>query len=245
MAKEGEGKVKKPFYKRWWFIVAVVLVVMVAVTGGDDEEIADGDDGNNNSVADAEENTNNNDADNNDEANEEENSANNEEDESNNNSSNNEENNGNNEEEALDEDGEAQDTVSIGEAIQVGDVEYVINSVETTQEVGDEFLSESTNDIFIVVNVSSENVGNDSVTLNSSDLQLLLGENTYDADSTASIYANEDGNGLFLESINPGSSIDANVVFDVNPEIAEDPELLIQLQQGLIFAETGLVRINE
>lgn len=250
MSKE-EGKKKKPIYLRWWFIVIAVVVVISAVSGGADDDVADGDTDNNNSANAAEnndeeneENEVNGNANNADNNNNNEGNANNEENETNNEDVNNE-GNGNNEDVAVDEDGDEAPVSGLGNVVQVGDVEYTIHSVDTTQEVGDEFMSESTNDIFVIVSVTAENVGTDSVTLNSSDLKLILDENTYDADSMASMYSNDDDMGLFLESINPGSSIDANVAFDVNPDVAEDNDLMVQVQQGLLFAETALVRLND
>jgi hypothetical protein len=234
MGKEKEPKEKKPFYKRWWFFTIIAVVIIGAAAGGDDEEVAEGDTSveSNNNITESDEETE---------------ESNNETEENMNNNEGNSESNSetNNEDTAVDEDGDEAPVSGVGEAVQVGDVEYTINDVDTTKEVGNEYLSETTNDVFVIVNVTAENVGTDSVNLSSSDLKLILNENTYDSDSTASLYANDDDMGLFLESINPGSSIEANVAFDVTPDVAEDPDLMVQTQQGLLFPDTALIRLND
>ena len=50
-----EGKVKKPFYKRWWFILLVIFVIIGAIGSGGDDEITSADTENLNSQVNQEE----------------------------------------------------------------------------------------------------------------------------------------------------------------------------------------------
>lgn len=64
----------------------------------------------------------------------------------------------------------------IGEEIQVGDVVYKVNSVTTAKTIGSEYVSTEAQGIFLILDLSITNKGNDSLSVSSSFFVLLNGE---------------------------------------------------------------------
>src|SRR5699024_8178630 len=138
---------------------------------------------------------------------------------------------------------------NIGDQVDVGDITYTINEKSTADEVGPDILPEKASDTYVVVDVTIKNNGNESITVDSNFFKLLLGDKTYEADSTASMSANQsdDGdveNSFFLQKVNPDSEITGNVVFDVSSDVAEDDELQLQVQTGAFGTETEVINLK-
>lgn len=131
----------------------------------------------------------------------------------------------------------------IGEVVKVGKVEFTVNSTSTAKNVGGEY-GQNAQGTYLLVNVTVKNSGNESITTDTSFFQLKAGEKTYDADGTASIYANE-ATDFFLEQINPDLSATGVVVFDVSDELIANPELTLQVQTGFFGTETELIKISQ
>lgn len=136
-----------------------------------------------------------------------------------------------------------EEVFGIGDVVKVGDVEFTINSTSTAKNVGGEYGINSQG-TFLLMDVTVKNVGNESMTTDSSFFQLKLGDKTFDADGSVSIYGNEDTN-FFLESVNPDLSATGVVGFDVSDEVIADPELLVQVQTGFFGTETALIKIGK
>ncbi|MGE6488784.1 DUF4352 domain-containing protein [Paenisporosarcina sp. NPDC076898] len=131
----------------------------------------------------------------------------------------------------------------VGEVVKVGDVEFIVNSTSTAKSVGGEY-GEKSQGTYLLINVSVKNVGTEAITTDSSFFQLKSGEKTFDADSTAAIYANPDTE-FFLEQVNPDLTAKGYVVFDVSDEVLNNPELMLQVQTGFFGTETGLIKIAQ
>ena len=131
----------------------------------------------------------------------------------------------------------------IGEVVKVGDVEFTVNGTSTAKNVGGEY-GQDAQGTFLVADVTVKNVGSESITTDASFFKLVSGEKTFDADSTAGIYANPNS-GFFLEQINPDLSATGKVVFDVSDEVIANPELLMQVQTGFFGTETGTIKIGQ
>lgn len=148
------------------------------------------------------------------------------------------------EETATDEDGDEAALFSMGETVDVGDMQYTIEGMDTTSSIGDEIVGSETSDVFVILDVSVTNNGNDSVTVDSSYLELLLDESTYSADTTASRHASEGDTDMFLEQINPGSSLEGSVAFDVTEDVAENENLMVQVQEGMFGTNTAIINLD-
>ncbi|MDZ5782129.1 DUF4352 domain-containing protein [Marinococcus luteus] len=128
-------------------------------------------------------------------------------------------------------------TYSTGEEVQVGDVTYVINGMETSDTAGMEGMESEADGTFIVLDVEVTNNGSEAVTMDSSYISLLSDGNTYEADG-----ANSE---LFLEQVNPDSTISGEVAFDVNPDVAEAEDLQAQLNEGIFGNNSATVNLSE
>ncbi|GEK58328.1 DUF4352 domain-containing protein [Marinococcus halophilus] len=147
-------------------------------------------------------------------------------------------NEGSSEESNASEDGDSEEeTYGTGEEVQVGEVTYVINGMETASSAGIEGLEEEASGIYIVLDVEVTNNGNEAITMGSSYIKLLNGDNTYEADDFNSE--------LFVEEINPDSTATGDVVFDVNEDVAEAEGLQAQVQEGAFGSNSAKVNLNE
>lgn len=139
---------------------------------------------------------------------------------------------------------EVEETIAgIGETVRVGDVEFTVNDITTATNVGGEW-GENSQGTYLLINTSVTNVGNEAITTDSSFFKLKVGDKTYEADSTAGIYANEDAD-FFLVQVNPDLTATGYVVFDVSDSVLNSPELTLQVQTGFWGTETGLIDLTK
>ena len=136
------------------------------------------------------------------------------------------------------------DTVPMGQPLRVGNVEYVVNSRNVTDKVGTDFIGKKANGVYLIVNVTVKNLGDESLRVSDDFFTLLKDNKEYESDGTAGMYLNEDSQ-FFLSKINPDSELTGNVVFDVTQEIANDTNLKLQVQTGSWGTEKGLIDLNQ
>lgn len=108
----------------------------------------------------------------------------------------------------------------IGDPARDGKFEFVVSGVECgVDEVGGEYLNETAQGQFCLVTMTVTNIGDEAQLFNAGSQKGVTNTGaTVDADSTASLYANEEADS-FLEDINPGNSIrDVIVVYDIAPD---------------------------
>lgn len=137
----------------------------------------------------------------------------------------------------------------IGDTVKVGDMVYNINKKGIADEVGPSVLTTKASGKFVVLDVTLKNNGNKAVTVDASFFKLKRGDKTYEADTEASMSANqsEDGNidnSFFLQEVNPDSEIKGRVVFDVAPEVANAKDLAVQVQTGVFGTETETINLK-
>ncbi|SCF04951.1 protein of unknown function [Micromonospora coriariae] len=105
----------------------------------------------------------------------------------------------------------------IGDKVRGGDFEFTVNSVRCgISKVGSDFLNTKAQGTFCKASVTVKNVTKSAHTFHA-DGTLSAQDGSgreYEADGEAAIYGNTDGQG-FLDEINPGNSVKANVYFDV------------------------------
>lgn len=131
---------------------------------------------------------------------------------------------------------------SIGETVDVGDVTYVVNSVDSATNVGGEY-GQNSKGTYLLVNVTVTNNGDESLTVDNSLFKLLNDGKEYDSDSAAGIYANDDSS-FFLESVNPELSLTGNVVFDVSDTVLNSDSKQLQVSTGFWGTETDLINLQ-
>ncbi|MGT2948653.1 DUF4352 domain-containing protein [Streptococcus devriesei] len=130
-----------------------------------------------------------------------------------------------------------------GQLVKVGKVEYTINSVTTSTNVGGEF-GDNASGTFLILNVTITNKGTEPLTISDDFFTLMKGKTSYSADSSAGVFANEDANFLYSE-LNPENSMSGNIVFDITPETASDPKLMVKVQTGIWGTQTAKIYVNQ
>lgn len=116
----------------------------------------------------------------------------------------------------------------IGDPTADGKFTFTVSQVECgVEEVGSEFLSETAQGQFCLVTMTVENTGDEAQTFDAGSQKGLTNTGAeVEADSTASLYANDDAD-TFLANINPGNSIkDVVVVYDIAPDQTLDAVIL-------------------
>ncbi|MEH0986328.1 DUF4352 domain-containing protein [Micromonospora sp. CPCC 205556] len=108
-------------------------------------------------------------------------------------------------------------TFGIGDKVRGGDFEFTVNSVKCgISRVGSSYFNHKAQGTFCRVSVTAKNVTKSSHLFHADGTitaQDAAGRE-FDVDGEAAIYDNNDAKG-FLDEINPGNSVKANVYFDV------------------------------
>lgn len=136
----------------------------------------------------------------------------------------------------------------VGDVVSVGNMEYTVHSIELLDSVGNEYLSQDAQGKYLVVDLTVKNNGNEAVMVDSSFFTLKDGEKTFEADSEASMYANQDesGNsiGFFLENLNPDIEMQGKIVFDVSEEQANSETTQLQATTGAFGTESEVINLH-
>lgn len=104
----------------------------------------------------------------------------------------------------------------IGSPVRDGDFEFTVTSVGCgVNRVGSQYLGQDAQGQFCLVTTKVRNIGDSSQLFDASSQKAYnAAGQTYDADSTASLYANPNTE-TFLNQINPGNTVTGKIVFDI------------------------------
>lgn len=118
---------------------------------------------------------------------------------------------------------EVQESFVVGEGDQ--SLEYTVQSVSYRDSVGSSAVGQDANGQFLVIELSIENVGSETVDILTSYFTVVDGqEREYEADSEAMAYVDSS---ISFEQVTPGTSLEGTIVFDVPADNA-DRELVIE-----------------
>lgn len=102
-----------------------------------------------------------------------------------------------------------------------GKFTFRVIKMEHTDHIGDSIVGSDAQGEYLVVTVTVFNHGSKAQMLNASDQKLIADGKTYDADS--GVFTD---NEAFLNNINPGNSVTANLAFDV-PQGTQGDQLVL------------------
>lgn len=107
----------------------------------------------------------------------------------------------------------------LGDKVNVGSFAYTVNSYYTTDKLGQDlmgtFIGEKADGLFLIFNVTIENIGKESKTMWDSYIKVVDDqERTFEHDSTAEIYI-PNGQQFLFEQMQPGLPKTGYIVFDV------------------------------
>ncbi|MFQ8705825.1 MAG: DUF4352 domain-containing protein [Thomasclavelia sp.] len=130
----------------------------------------------------------------------------------------------------------------IGEVAKVGEVDYLINNVEVTKQIGNEYVNTTAKDTFLIIDISITNNEKESLSVADTFFKLLNGENEYSADSTGAIYLNDSS--IIFKKLNPGVTLQGKIVFDVPESVAIANETKLQVQTGVWGSEKDVISLT-
>jgi hypothetical protein len=108
-----------------------------------------------------------------------------------------------------------------GDKVTIGNFAYTFNSYETKSEIGsyilDNFYGEKADGIFLIIDVTIENIGKESETLWSSYVSVIDDQNRkFESDTMAGVYLDD---AFSFEQLNPGLPKRGKIVFDVSKDL--------------------------
>ena len=131
---------------------------------------------------------------------------------------------------------------NIKDVVSVGDVDYTVNSVQATKQIGNDYLKKEAQNMYYIVDVTIKNNGNEAFTVSSSFFKLKNGEKEYSTDTEGAMYID---NNIIYDEINPEASLNGQIVFDISQETIDAKGLQLQVQSGVFGTEKQLIQLNE
>ena len=130
----------------------------------------------------------------------------------------------------------------VGQTAKNGDLEVTVKSASKTKQVGPSITPTTAKGTYIVVDVKIKNKGKEALTVDSTMFELLSEGKTLKADGTASVMANTDDNGensnsFFLEQVNPDSTAEGQIVFDVSSKVAKSKDKKLKISSNLFSTQ--------
>lgn len=139
-------------------------------------------------------------------------------------------------------------TYEVGEVVKLDGLEFTVNSYSTATQVGSSGLTENAKGEYVVLDATVKNNNSESLTMDSSYFKLIDGDKTSEADSMASMTANQESSpdnvGFLGESINPDNQQTAKVVFDVSSNVANSSDKVVKVQSGMFGTKTANIKLN-
>ncbi|MBO1199206.1 DUF4352 domain-containing protein [Staphylococcus simiae] len=134
-------------------------------------------------------------------------------------------------------------TYKVGDTVKNGNLEIKLNSVQTMDQVGSSIAPTKAKGTFVVADLKIKNKGQESLTIDSSMFKLKSGDKSLEPDAGASVTANqgEDGsitNSFFLEQLNPDSTVEGKVVFDVSESVAKSKDKKLVINSSMISTKS-------
>lgn len=131
--------------------------------------------------------------------------------------------------------GGGEQQATIGERVEDGQFAFTVTGVEQAQQLGQGALATQAQGKYVIVNVSAENVSNEAATFNAGASQVAYDAQgaEYQTSEDAMMSGDASDQASFLQQINPGSSVEGRLVYDV----PEDVQLTSVELHGGTFSE--------
>ncbi|WP_248896848.1 DUF4352 domain-containing protein [Haloplanus halobius] len=113
------------------------------------------------------------------------------------------------------------DPFTVGTGVR--SIRYVVETVSVAERIGTESFTTTADGLFLVVGLTMENVGDESIDITSRHLQVVDSQGrTFDADDEATTYLSQDARfgteGITFEQLQPGLRQTRAVAFDIVSE---------------------------
>ena len=124
-------------------------------------------------------------------------------------------------------------TYGINDQVKVGKLTYVVNDVKMVDTLSNVLGEKKTSGQFLVIDLTILNGDKEERFVDSNMFKVNVGDTEYSADTELDLYANEDGMGFFLETINPNIEKTGNIVFEL-PKQVKNP--MLEVSSGFGWA---------
>jgi Domain of unknown function (DUF4352) len=113
-------------------------------------------------------------------------------------------------------------------SVIVDTLTWQVASAKQAETIGNEYINETADGVFLIVGLQVANGKDESVTINSDQVTLEVDGKEYstDSDGTTNLMMTEDTESFFLKDLGPDVTTTGAVVFDVPPAVlAQNPEV--------------------
>lgn len=124
-------------------------------------------------------------------------------------------------------------TYGVNDQVKVGKLTYVVNDVKMVDTLSNVLGEKKTSGQFLVIDLTILNGDKEERFVDSNMFKVNVGDTEYSADTELDLYANEDGMGFFLETINPNIEKTGNIVFEL-PKQVKNP--MLEVSSGFGWA---------
>jgi RNA polymerase subunit RPABC4/transcription elongation factor Spt4 len=127
------------------------------------------------------------------------------------------------------------ETAKVGDTVNDGDLAFTVQSVSTSQSIGNSFTQQTAQGEFYILSVKIQNNGKDTKTINASDFNVVDNQGRkydYSTDGQTAMEETSGATDFFLQQIQPSLSVTGKIVFDVPPTATG----LKLMAQGDIFS---------
>ena len=124
-------------------------------------------------------------------------------------------------------------TYGVNDQVKVGKLTYVVNDVKMVDTLSNVLGEKKTSGQFLVIGLTILNGDKEERFVDSNMFKVNVGDTEYSADTELDLYANEDGMGFFLETINPNIEKTGNIVFEL-PKQVKNP--MLEVSSGFGWA---------
>ena len=126
---------------------------------------------------------------------------------------------------------------SIGDRVVVKDIAYTVNSAHTQSSVGSQNFGNTADGIFVIVDLTIENVGTESKDISSSFFKILDSNNrVFESDNEAWVYLDDN---ILFKQIQPGLPTKGQAIFDV----PKNTNVFLQVSGSIWDTETVVISL--
>lgn len=134
-------------------------------------------------------------------------------------------------------------TYGIKDQVKVGKLMYVANDVKMVDTLSNVLGEKKTSGQFLVIGLTILNGDKEERFVDSNMFKVNVGDTEYSADTELDLYANEDGMGFFLETINPNIEKTGNIVFEL-PKQVKNPKLEVSSGFGWAGGQSKEIQLT-
>lgn len=134
-------------------------------------------------------------------------------------------------------------TYGVNDQVKVGKLTYVVNDVKMVDTLSNVLGEKKTSGQFLVIGLTILNGDKEERFVDSNMFKVNVGDTEYSADTELDLYANEDGMGFFLETINPNIEKTGNIVFEL-PKQVKNPRLEVSSGFGWAGGQSKEIQLT-